>query len=74
MFTTENDLDILAERIALKLRAGDLMTLKQLQSYLGYSAPTIYKLIKENGLPVCYPTSHPRFLKVEVDNWLKEQI
>ncbi len=53
---------------------SDIMTLPQLCKYLGVTAPTIHKRINESNLPVSYALGEksPRFLKNQIDNWLRD--
>lgn len=49
----------------------EVMTLSQVCAYTQYTEPTIRKFIKEKNFPVSAPCGSPRFLKSEVDLWLK---
>jgi len=54
--------------------AKEIMDTKELAKYLGYTERTIYKLIKEEGLPAIRIRGQFRFRKSLVDQWLEERI
>jgi excisionase family DNA binding protein len=53
----------------------EVMTMPQLCAYLQFSRPTVLKAIETKGLPVkkCFGTNAPRFIKKDVDEWLRRQ-
>jgi len=52
----------------------EIMDSSDLAEYLGYTPRTIYKLIKEESLPVIRIRGQFRFRKDLVDSWLEERI
>ena len=48
-----------------------IMTIQQLAEFLNVSKPTVYYLIKENGLPWFPIGQHKRFITEEVIQWAK---
>ena len=52
----------------------EIMDARELAAYLGYTPRTIYKLIKEEGLPAIRIRGHFRFKKARVDQWLEERM
>lgn len=54
-----------------KNRTPEVMTVAQIAEYLQISIPTIYKAMKERGLPYTEKCGDKRFIKSEVDTWLK---
>ena len=54
-----------------KDRTPEVMTLAQVAEYLNISESTVRKQIKTNGLPVNRRLGDPRFIKSEIDAWLK---
>ena len=51
----------------------EIMDSSDLAEYLGYTPRTIYKLIKEESLPVIRIRGQFRFKKDLVDSWLEER-
>ncbi|HEY8559453.1 MAG TPA: helix-turn-helix domain-containing protein [Pyrinomonadaceae bacterium] len=51
---------------------SEIMTIKDAAKYLKCSAVTVYRKIKKDGLPVYYRLGHPRLIKSEIDEWLKD--
>jgi len=52
----------------------EVMDSGELAEYLGYTPRTIYKLIKEEGLPATRIRGQFRFKKELVDRWLEERM
>ncbi len=52
----------------------EIMDSRELAEYLGYTLRTIYKLVKEEGLPVTRLRGQFRFKKDLVDKWLEERM
>ena len=52
----------------------EIMTLTQVAEYTQYTRQTILRFIKEQGFPVSNRCERPRFVKSEVDRWLKGEI
>ncbi|RMF86900.1 MAG: DNA-binding protein [Nitrospinota bacterium] len=52
----------------------EIMDAREVAAYLGYTPRTIYKLIKEEGLPAIRIRGHFRFKKAHVDQWLEERL
>jgi len=59
-------------RIAREFR--EVMDSKELAEYLGYTTRTIYKLIKEEGLPATRIRGQFRFKKDMIDKWLTDRM
>jgi excisionase family DNA binding protein len=51
----------------------EVMTLAQVAEYLQISMPTLYKAMNERGLPYTEKCGDKRFVKSEVDLWLKSK-
>jgi len=50
----------------------EVMTVEEIARYLRFdSVRTVYNKIEKNGLPVTKKLGVPRFIKSEVDAWLK---
>jgi excisionase family DNA binding protein len=49
----------------------DVMTLCEVAEYLQVSKATIRNKIRDERLPVSSKLGNPRFLKAEIDSWLK---
>lgn len=52
----------------------EVMNVREVADYLGYSERTVYKLIKEEGLPAINIRGQFRFKKDIVDMWLKDRM
>jgi excisionase family DNA binding protein len=52
----------------------ELMNIDDLAEYLGYTKRTIYKLIKEEGLPAAKIRTQYRAKKSIVDKWIENKI
>ncbi|MFQ6003209.1 MAG: helix-turn-helix domain-containing protein [Candidatus Zixiibacteriota bacterium] len=52
----------------------EVMDSGELAEYLGYTRRTIYKLIREEGLPATRIRGQFRFKKELVDRWLEERM
>lgn len=52
----------------------ELMNLAELSEYMGYTKRTIYKLIKEEGLPATKIRNQYRTKKSMVDKWIEGKI
>ncbi len=52
----------------------ELMNIGDLAEYLGYTKRTIYKLIKEEGLPATKIRRQYRAKKNMVDKWVEDKI
>jgi excisionase family DNA binding protein len=52
----------------------ELMNIDDLAEYLGYTKRTIYKLIKEEGLPATKIRTQYRAKKSMVDKWIEDKI
>jgi excisionase family DNA binding protein len=75
--------EALAERVAerafekardeLFQSAPEVMTQKEVCQYLGVSSTTVIEKQKNGGLPVSYMLGEksPRYIKSEVDKWLR---
>lgn len=53
---------------------AELMTLEELAEYLRFNKRTIYRLLKEEGVPAIKIGNKWRFDKAAIDNWLHEKI
>lgn len=49
----------------------EIMTLKETAEYLRCSTITVYRKVKNDGLPMYRKLGHPRFIRFEVEKWLK---
>lgn len=65
------------ERIEKQIRrqnsTPEIMNIKQIAVYLGVSEGTVRNRMKD-GLPFTNKLGDPRFLKSEIDAWLKRKI
>lgn len=52
---------------------GSIMGVKELARYLGYSEITIYRLVEAGRIPARKVGAQWRFLKDEIDRWLREK-
>jgi len=52
----------------------EVMDSRELAEYLGYTPRTIYKLIREEGLPATRIRGQFRFKKDMVDRWLEDRM
>lgn len=52
----------------------ELMDIDDLAEYLGYTKRTIYKLIKEEGLPAIKIRRQYRAKKSMIDKWIEDKI
>jgi excisionase family DNA binding protein len=50
---------------------GDILTIGELAEYLKVSKSTLYKLVREGGLPSRKVGRHWRFRKNAIDRWLE---
>jgi excisionase family DNA binding protein len=50
-----------------------LMTVEQVSEWLNLTKNTVYRLVKEEGLPAAKIVHSLRFRKAEVERWLKEK-
>jgi excisionase family DNA binding protein len=50
---------------------GEILTFKEAEKYLKIPRSTLYKLLQEGRLPACKVGRHWRFVKEELDDWLK---
>lgn len=50
-----------------------LMTVEQVSKWLNLTKNTVYRLVKEDGLPALKIVHSIRFRKAEVERWLKEK-
>ena len=75
---TKDEARAIAEQAALRAaelvkdydRFPEVMDKKTVAKYLVVSIPTINRKMRE-GMPVTYRVGDPRFLKSEIDAWLK---
>jgi len=51
--------------------AGEILTFKEAEKYLKIPRSTLYKLLQEGRLPARKVGRHWRFVKDELDDWLK---
>jgi|DewCreStandDraft_1066081.scaffolds.fasta_scaffold01933_4 excisionase family DNA binding protein len=56
------------------LQREELLTAQEASNYLKISVRTLYKHIKEQRIPAFKLGRSWRFLKSELDNWLKQKI
>ena len=68
-------LEMAADRFVPSNPYPDVMNLSQVCQYLDITPPTVRERIK-TGLPVSYKLGerNPRFVKVEIDRWLKDDL
>ncbi len=52
----------------------EIMNLKEIAEYLSFSQKKLYNLVKEEKIPFAKIGGQYRFVKEEIDLWLKEQI
>ena len=52
---------------------GNSFTVKEVAVYLGVSEATIYRLSQKNKIPVQRVGGQWRYLKEEIDRWMKER-
>jgi excisionase family DNA binding protein len=53
--------------------ASPLLTVAQAAELLAVSKPTIYRLVRNHGLPVVRITSDMRFRPEDIDAWLESR-
>ncbi|RLB95795.1 MAG: DNA-binding protein [Deltaproteobacteria bacterium] len=51
---------------------GDVLTIKELSTYLKIPKSTLYKLVREGKIPSQKIGRHWRFRKRAIDRWLEE--
>ncbi|MBI4343723.1 MAG: helix-turn-helix domain-containing protein [Candidatus Omnitrophica bacterium] len=51
----------------------DILTVRDLQSYLKLPRPTIYAMAQNGRIPAAKIGKHWRFRRAEIDEWLKAQ-
>ena len=51
-------------------RVEPLMTIDEVAKFLGMSKNTVYRLVKEEGLPAIRLVNRFRFRRTEVEQWL----
>jgi excisionase family DNA binding protein len=54
--------------------SSEIMTLKETAEYLKCSTITVYRKVKKNGLPIYRKLGHPRFIRFEVEKWLRGKL
>ncbi len=56
-------------------RSDRVMTIKGVGAYLKVSRHTVYRFLNEGGLPAhrLTPGGHRRFIRAEVDAWIRER-
>jgi excisionase family DNA binding protein len=54
-----------------KFGTGEVLTFKEAEKYLKIPRSTLYKLLQEGRLPARKVGRHWRFMKSELDEWLK---
>ena len=52
---------------------GNAFGVKELAQYMGISVVTIYRLVERGGIPARKVGGQWRFLKDEIDRWLRER-
>ncbi len=52
---------------------GNAFTVKEVAVYLGVSEPTIYRLSQKGKIPGQRVGGQWRYLKEEIDRWMKER-
>jgi len=52
-------------------KAGDVLTIDDLSTYLKISKSTLYKVVREGKIPCQKVGRHWRFHKAAIDDWLK---
>lgn len=52
-------------------KLGDVLTIEDLSDYLKISKSTLYKLVREGGIPCQKIGRHWRFRKEAIDRWLE---
>ena len=50
----------------------EIMTLKEMAGYLKIGKSTLYKMVREDKIPVVKIANQWRFRKEEIDKWLQE--
>lgn len=58
--------------IPMAEKTGDVLTIEELSSYLKIPKSTLYKLVREGGVPCQKIGRHWRFRKEAIDRWLEE--
>lgn len=53
-------------------KPGDVLTIKELSTYLKIPKSTLYKLVREGKIPSQKIGRHWRFRKRAIDRWLEE--
>ncbi|HEX9780107.1 MAG TPA: helix-turn-helix domain-containing protein [bacterium] len=53
---------------------GDIMTLREVASYLGLHVMTVYKLTREGRVPAAKIGGQWRFKRDVLDQWLESQM
>ena len=74
ILATEKDLEAVAELAARKVLAEpapNWMTFAEVCEYVGYSRSTVQKWIDNRQFPVSRKCGHPRFNRLDVDEWMK---
>ncbi|MFH0887245.1 MAG: helix-turn-helix domain-containing protein, partial [bacterium] len=51
----------------------EIMDLKEVAKYLSFSQKKLYNLVKERSIPFARIGGQYRFVKEEIDSWLKGQ-
>jgi len=54
-------------------KAGEILTIEELASYLKIPKSTLYKLVREGKVPSQKIGRHWRFRKQAIDNWLEHR-
>jgi excisionase family DNA binding protein len=52
---------------------GNMLTVEDVASYLGVSLATIYRLTQKGKIPAQKVGGQWRYLKEEIDRWMKER-
>jgi excisionase family DNA binding protein len=63
----------LSWRFVMREFIGSILGVKELARYLGYSEITIYRLVEAGRIPARKVGAQWRFLKDEIDCWLREK-
>jgi excisionase family DNA binding protein len=77
LYTEDQALEVARRAACLAVEATkkpdtpEIMTLSQVAEYLQFTTQTIQNKIRSGGLPVSYRMGDPRFIKKEIDEWLK---